>query len=176
MSPIEKIIIAAVSENNVIGNNGKIPWNIPEDLQHFRELTLDYPVVMGRKTCKSLGKPLDRRSNIVVTRNMEFSEKGFLVYHSIREALERVEDFYKFISDLGGTFSKSLEKHTPRVFFIGGGEIYKQTIHLADRLELTKVHQTVKGDTFFPKINYDVWEEASRQDFPDFSFVSYRRV
>lgn len=169
---MEKIIITAVSENNVIGKNGIIPWHIPKDLKHFEELTRDYPVIMGRKTCESIGKPLYARINIVVTRDKKFLDKKFVICHSIEEAIERAEDFNEFASDLN-VLCKT--KHTPKVYFIGGEGIYRQTIHLADRLELTRVHKIVQGDTFFPEINYNEWKEVSRKDFPEFSFVSYVR-
>ena len=155
---MEKIIIAALSNNTVIGNKGKIPWHISEDLKRFRRLTLGKLVIMGRKTYESIGKPLDKRVNLVVTRNREFSGKGIIICQSIEEALEKSEKYGK------------------KIYISGGEEIYKQTIDLADRLELTRVNREVEGDSFFPQIDYNKWREIFRENHKDFSFVSYERI
>jgi dihydrofolate reductase len=158
-----KILIAAVSENNVIGRDGTIPWRIPKDLEHFRKLTTGHSIIVGRKTAESLG-PLYNRTNIAVTRDGKFSDTRFLICHSIEEALKRA-------AESGDT-----------AYFIGGAEIYRQAMSLADRMELTIIHKCYNGDTFFPKINYNEWDETGRKDFPSqdsippFSFVSYVRI
>jgi dihydrofolate reductase len=157
-------LIAAVSENNVIGNKGAIPWKFSADLKHFRRLTINHPVIMGRKTWESLGgKPLDKRFNIIVTRDKSFFvpyDKNLVrVCYSIENAL--LSAFYK--DDRMG-------------FIIGGGEIYRQTIGLANRLELTRVHQNIEGDAYFPEIKNDEWKLADNPErFDGFSFESYVR-
>lgn len=156
------ILIAAVSDNNVIGNGLDIPWErIPKDMEHFKELTMGHPVIMGRITYDSLPerfRPLPGRENIVISRNTNPQDYpgGVIVCDSVRRAVGKA-------SNLDEEF-----------YVIGGGQIYKQTIGLASRLEITGVHQTVKGDVFFPSINRTVWNETQRQDFEGYSFVTYK--
>lgn len=127
------ILIAAASENNVIGNKGRIPWDLPDDLKHFRSLTEGHPVIMGRKTFESLGRPLPKRRNIVVTHSDRMFE-GCEVVHSLDDAFELGID-------------------EPEVWVIGGGEIYREVLSKADRIELTRVHTKVDGDAFFPSLD-----------------------
>lgn len=125
------ILIAAMNLRRVIGNNGKQPWSIPEDLQRFRQLTTGHTVLMGRKTFVAIGRPLPRRRNIVVSRQRDFFSEGITVYSDLPAALEA-------------------ESSAIKIYIIGGGEIYRQTIGMADELVLTVVENNDDGDVFFP--------------------------
>ena len=157
-------ILAAVARGDVIGRDGGIPWRLPEDMVRFRELTMGHPVVMGRKTWESLPdgfRPLPGRGNVVVTRDPDWSAQGADRVGSIEEALELLD------SD-------------PRVFVIGGGEIYAAALPYADELLLTEIDADVEGDTTFPAWDRHEFEETSREehmaeDGTRFAFVSYRR-
>lgn len=153
-------LIAAVAKNGCIGKNGTLPWRIPEDLKHFRELTVGKTVVMGRKTWESIPekfRPLPDRTNVVVTRQVGYPvPTGVETYPSVDEALTWHAD--------------------DDVMIIGGADIYGQTIEKADRLEITEVDQTVDGDAFFPPIEGKDWKETARQPHADFSFVTYERI
>lgn len=140
------ILIAAASENNVIGKKGRIPWDLPDDRGHFRDLTEGYPIIMGRKTFESLGRPLPKRRNIVVTRSDRIFE-GCEAVHSLDDALKLCMD-------------------EPEVWVIGGGEIYRETLSKADRIELTRVHATVDGDAFFPEIDDSHWRLVKEESHP----------
>lgn len=173
---MEKIILAAIAENNVIGYQGKMLWHIPDDIRHFRELTLGHPIIMGRKTYESIGNPLDNRINFVVTRNKKFKKQSQIqICNSLDEALGRAE----LCTDFRAAFQK---RYKSQVYIIGGAEVYKQTIGLVDRLELTRVHQAFKGDALFPEINWNEWEQTNEQHFPGeegmpaYSFESYKRL
>jgi len=153
-------LIAAVAKNNCIGKDNKLPWHLPEDLEHFKKMTTHKIVLMGRKTYESivnyLGKPLPNRKNIVITRNPDYQvPENVEVYNDINSALE----VYK----------------TENVFVIGGAGIYAQTIALADRLYITQVDQEVAGDAFFPDIDPTVWQETEREDHKGFSFMTYAK-
>jgi dihydrofolate reductase len=138
-------IIVAIAENGVIGDKNALLWNIKEDMRRFRTTTTGHPVVMGRKTFESIGRPLPKRTNVVITRgDSEF--EGCLVAHSIEEAVK--------------IFSPDEE-----VFIIGGAQIYKQALPLADKLYLTVVHRNYEGDTSFPEIDYSEWREVAREGF-----------
>ncbi len=137
-------IIAALAENRVIGVNNTLPWRLPNDLKHFRRLTTGHAIVMGRKNYESIGKPLPERTNIIVTRNHDYRASGCLIAHSLDDAL-------------------ALAKGDPEIFVIGGAEIYREALPLADRLYLTQVHSAVEGDTFFPEINDNAWKETARE-------------
>ena len=132
----ELTIIAAASINNVIGHDNRLIWNIPKDLKRFKELTQNHSVIMGRKTFESLPYPLPNRINIVVTRNTEYYNDGIIICKSIKEALNHC-------------------KNDPQPFIIGGGEIYSQTIDIADKIELTRVYKNFEGDAYFPEIPHD---------------------
>ena len=125
-------LIAAVSKNWVIGNNNTLIWKLPADLKRFKEITSGHPVIMGRKTYESIGRPLPNRRNIIITRDVNYSVDGCEVTHSLTDALELVKD--------------------SEVFIIGGGEIYQQSMSIADRIYLTIVHENFNGDTYFPEI------------------------
>lgn len=152
-------LIAAVAENGVIGSKNSLPWYIPEDLKHFKELSTGKTVLMGRNTYDSviarLGKPLPNRKNVVVSRNTGFKPaEGVEVYSSIDEALDGL-------------------KNAPEIIVMGGAQIYAQTIDKADKLFITEVHKSVDGDVKFPEINKNTWKEISREDHEGYSFVEY---
>ena len=153
-------LIAAVAKNYCIGNGNKLPWHIPEDLQHFKEITSKKTVLMGRKTFESivqyLGKPLPNRTSIVVTRNTNYSvPDGVVIYNNIKDAIKQYND--------------------EEIFVIGGAGIYNQTINLADKLYITWVDKEVDGDAFFPKIEDKMWKEQKREKHDGFSFVEYTK-
>lgn len=137
-------LIAALARNGVIGRDNQLPWRLSADLQHFRRLTMGKPIVMGRKTWASLGRPLPGRRNIVVTRDMAFGCEGCVVTHSIDEALSAAAD-------------------SDEVMIIGGAELYAQALARADRLYLTEVGAQVEGDVRFPVIDPSDWIEVERQ-------------
>lgn len=134
--------IVAASENGVIGSNGDMPWKLRSDLQRFKKLTLSHAIIMGSKTYLSIGNILPQRCNIIISRNSELKIAGALVAHSIEEAIEQ---------------AKLHSKDTNEIFIIGGGEIFKQSYHLAKRIYLTKVLAQLEGDTYFPNISADEW-------------------
>ncbi len=152
---MELILIAAVSENNVIGYHGEIPWKIPEDLKRFKNLTLNHTVIMGRNTYESIGKPLLQRTNIVIT-SKKISGKVIAV-KSLEESLSR---------------AKKLGK---KAYVIGGERVYMGFMDLADKLEITQVQGKFAGDRFFPPINQDVWERIYEEPHDGFSFKTYKR-
>lgn len=137
-------LVAAVGANGVIGRDGALPWRLPEDLKHFRRLTLGNTVLMGRKTYDSLGKPLDGRANWVLTRDPAFAPAGVRVFRQLGEALAA--------------------EPQGRLLVIGGGELYRQTLPLAQRLELTLVQAAPQGDAHFPDYDAAQWREAARTD------------
>lgn len=154
-------IIAAVAKNGVIGKSNAIPWYIPEDLKHFKEVTTGHTVIMGRKTFESimssLGKPLPNRKNVVITHDLGYKvPQEVLVYTTLEDALEAVKD-------------------DGEIFIAGGGEIYKQTIDKANRLYLTEVHDDKEGDVFFPQFNKGFWDEISREKKEGFDWVIYEK-
>ncbi|NOT09115.1 MAG: dihydrofolate reductase [Gemmatimonadales bacterium] len=157
-------LVAAMSENRVIGKGGGLPWRLPKDLQHFKRLTVDHTVIMGRKTFDEVKRPLANRRNVVVSRNPAFQPSGVTVVPSLEEALA-----------LGATERE--------VFVIGGGEMYRLALPRADRIYLTVVHAQVEGDTEFPRFESEAWaldvEERHEADekhaFP-FTFRTYLRV
>ncbi|MFN4298216.1 MAG: dihydrofolate reductase [Thermaurantimonas sp.] len=159
------ILIAAMSQNRVIGRNNQLIWHIPSDLRHFRQLTLGQIVVMGRRTFESIGRPLPKRTNVVITRNPHFQAEGVQVYHSLKEALE--------------AFPSS-----ERIYIAGGADIYRQALPLADLMELTIVHRDYEGDTTFPEWNPSEWEIIQTTQATDtdgtqpvsLSFVTLLRV
>ena len=136
--------IVATDRNGVIGKDGAIPWYLPADLKFFKATTLGYPVIMGRKTFRSIGRPLPKRTNVVLTRDAFFTASGVIVVHSLREALNH---------------TAVLE--APKPFIIGGGELYRQSLPLVATVYLTKVDATIEGgDAFFPKLNPEEWKEV----------------
>jgi len=138
-------IIVAVSENGVIGLDNQLIWRLPDDLKRFKELTLGHPIIMGRKTFESIGKPLPGRQSIIITRDTNFSCEGTIVVHSLKEAIEA---------------AKKIE--TEEAFIIGGGDIYRQVQASCDKLYVTEVHTKTEGDTFFDIENPELWVETAR--------------
>jgi dihydrofolate reductase len=166
---MEIVLLAAVAENGVIGANGAMPWRLKSDLARLKALTWGKPVVMGRKTFASIGRPLPGRTNIVVTRDRNFRAAGVVVTYSFTDA--------KAIAT-----GDALRRFATEIAVIGGAEIYRQWMDSADRLEITEVHARPGGDTRFPDVDPAAWEEVARvrnsaglQDSADFSYVTYRR-
>lgn len=152
-SPLKITLVVAVAENGIIGRAGALPWRMPSDLKTFRRLTLGKPVVMGRKTFQSLGKPLDGRDNIVVTRDSTFAAPGAHVVADLGAAL-----------DLGRALAA--ERGVAEVAVIGGGEIYRAALALADQVYLTRVAARPEGDATFPDLDPATWQETSREPIP----------
>jgi dihydrofolate reductase len=136
-------LIVAISRNRVIGRDNQMPWHLPDDLKYFRRVTKGNPVIMGRKTHESIGRPLPQRQNIVVTRDPTYRAEGCEVVHSLRTALETAQP-------------------DKEIFIIGGAELYRQSLNLVDRVYLTEVHTTLEGDAFLPELGPE-WKEISRE-------------
>jgi dihydrofolate reductase len=166
---MEVVLVVAVAENGVIGADGAIPWRLKSDMKRFKALTVNKPVVMGRKTFISIGRPLPGRTNIVVTRDPDFRSPGVVVTHSFADARSIA-------------LGDALRRFATEIAIIGGAEIYAQWMDGADRLEITEVHARPEGDTRLATIDAKAWEEVSRVrnpagegDSADFSYVTYRR-
>lgn len=142
-------IIVAKSENNIIGLDNNLPWRLSADLKYFKKTTLAKPIVMGRKTFESIGKPLPGRDNIVLTRQSDLNISGVRTFSSIEDA----------IADLRA-------KDCVECMIIGGANIYKQALSLADRLYITKVHANIDGDTYFPNLDDSEWNQVSIESHP----------
>jgi dihydrofolate reductase len=138
-------IIVAADEHGGIGRNGGLPWHLPEDLKRFKALTLGKPIVMGRKTWDSIGRPLPGRRSLVVSRQPDFAAAGAEVFDSVEAALRAAAD-------------------APEACVIGGAEIYRQALPYAEVIHLTRVHATVEADTHFPRLEAGEWEEVARED------------
>jgi len=138
-------IIVAMDEHGVIGVNGALPWRLSADLKHVKETTLGKPVLMGRKTHESIGRPLPGRENIVITRDAHFQSRGCTIFHDIDTALDYCKD-------------------QDEIVIMGGAQLYRQTLPRADRIYLTEVHASVRGDTWFPEFNRTQWREMFRED------------
>ena len=142
-------IITAVSENNVIGLDNKLPWHLPADLKHFKSTTMGHHIIMGRKTFESFGKPLPDRVNIIITRQRDFKAGDCIVVHSLEEAIRAV-------------------KNDDEPFICGGAAIYKEALQIANKMYLTRIHGSFEGDTFFPEFDQSSWKEIQREEFePD---------
>lgn len=150
-------LIAAISENNCIGKENTLPWYLPEDLKRFKKLTTGHVVLMGRKTWESIPdkfRPLPNRTNVVITRQENYTADGAKIFKTIQEALKTHKN--------------------EKIFVIGGGQIYKQTIDLADTLHITHVKKTIDScDVFFPKIDPEIWKKTEEERHEQFSFVTY---
>lgn len=153
-------LVLAMAENGVIGNNGTLPWRIPEDMRHFKALTIGKPCILGRKTWDSLPKkPLPGRANIVVTRDRNFRGEGAIVAHSLEDAIARAEN-------------------AEEIAIIGGAEIYAAALPRANRIHLTEVHAAFDGDATMPPFDRTIWRETSRENHagdPPYSFVTLER-
>ena len=160
-------ILAALSSNNVIGRNNEVPWRLSTDLKRLKALSMGHHIVMGRKTFESVGRPLPGRTNLIITRQEGYAPAGVVVVHSLEEALRIAR-----------------EAGEEETFILGGAEIYAQSMHVADRMYLTRVHAEVEGDTWFPDFD-DVsewhltdaehFEADEKNQFP-FSFLTYERA
>lgn len=158
-------IVVAIGKNRGIGSNNQMLWHLPKDLKHFKEITSGHPVIMGRKTFESIGKPLPNRTNIVISRKSDWFEEGVLIVGSIKEAVK---------------FAKKIDED---IFIIGGGNIYTQTMDMTDKIELTTVDAHIEADTFFPEIDGKIWKRVSQACYEkdeknpyDFCFETYERI
>lgn len=149
MQKINKSLISAIvamSENRVIGRQNQLPWHLPADLKHFKTITTGHPIIMGRKTYESIGKPLPNRTNIIISRDASYQAEGCIVTSSIHDAINA--------AGLG---------HANEIFIIGGAEIFKTALPLISRIYLTIVHHQVLGDVYFPELDNHVWQESMRE-------------
>jgi dihydrofolate reductase len=166
---MEIVLIAAVTDNGVIGADSAIPWRLKSDIQRLKAITMNKPVVMGRKTFASLKRPLPGRTNIVITRDPDFRSPGAVVTNSFETARAIAH-------------ADALRRGADDIAVIGGAEIYAQFFGIADRLEITEVHAAPNGDTRFPAIDWGAWQEVARVKHPagpddaaPFCYVTYRR-
>jgi dihydrofolate reductase len=163
------VLVVAVAENGVIGRDNALPWRIKSDLQYFRSVTIGRPVVMGRKTFESIGKPLPQRTNIVITRDVNYGAPGIVVVNDLPAALEVAR-------------MDAVARKVDSIAVIGGTDIFRQALPFANRLVVTEVHAKPEGDTYFPEIDPTMWREIERRPQPKgpdddygFSFVTYER-
>jgi dihydrofolate reductase len=165
----EIVLVAAVADNGVIGAGNAIPWRLKSDMQRLKAITMSKPVVMGRKTFASMKRALPGRTNIVITRDPQFQAAGAVVTTSFENALALAQ-------------ADALQRGADDIAVLGGAEVYAHFLEIADRLEITEVHATPEGDTRFPAIDKDAWQEVARarheagpDDSAAFSYVTYRR-
>lgn len=155
-------IIVAVAKNEVIGKaNGEMPWHIKEEFQHFKKTTFGHPVIMGRKTFETLGKPLKGRQNIIVSRNVSYSVSfsDVLIFNSLDNTIEYCR-----------------EKGEKQIFIIGGGEIYRQAIIFADEMIISRMKFEADGEVKFPDFNKNIWKVVSTEDYEQFEVYRYERI
>jgi dihydrofolate reductase len=141
--------LVAAAENNAIGKNNQLLWHLPNDLKYFKNKTWGMPVIMGRKTYESVDKPLPGRTNVVITRQEDWKRDGVITVKDLDDAIE-----------------KAKETDSKEIFIIGGGEIFKQTIDMFNRIYFTRVHAQIEGDTFYPEFDKNVWKLISSISFP----------
>ena len=164
-------LIAAVAQNRALGKDNQLLWHLPADLQFFKRTTLNHPIIMGRKTYESIGRPLPRRLNIIISRQFGLTIDGCVVVPTLHAAIELAEQMEHQPADID-----------PEIFVIGGGEIYAAALPLAQRLVLTEVKRDFDADVFFPEFDKAQWQEVSREvnhdevTGLDYDFVDYRRV
>jgi len=139
-------IVVAVSQNNVIGNDGKLPWNLPADLKYFKNLTMGHPIIMGRSTYESIGRALPGRTNIVITRQEDYEAPGCVV-----------------VGDLNSAFEVAKKEEPSECFVIGGGDIIRQTLVWADKIYVTRIFHNFEGDTSLPQLSKDDWNLISEE-------------
>lgn len=158
-------LVVAAAENNAIGKNNQLLWHLPNDLKFFKNTTWAGVVIMGRKTFESVNKPLPGRLNIVVTGNKEWQAEGVMVAPDLKQAIEL-----------------AAKENFKKIFIIGGGEIYKQSMPLADTIYMTRVHTQIDGDTYFPVIDTNEWQLKEKNDFfkdekhaYDYSFETWEK-
>lgn len=163
-------IIVAQAENRVIGINNNLPWHLPEDLRYFKQVTMGKPIIMGRKTFESIGRPLPGRTNIVVSRDTTYRPENVKVVNSLEAAKALAE-------------SICMVNGCDEAMVIGGSEIYAQALPMIDRLYLTQVHASVEGDAYFPAFDPAEWAEMGREDFSaaghnpyNYSFIVLQRI
>jgi dihydrofolate reductase len=156
-------VIAAVAENNALGLGNQLLWHLPDDFKRFKNVTSGHYIVMGRKTFESFPKPLPNRTHVIITRQKKYTAENCIVVDSLQKAI-------------------SVCPKDEEIFIIGGGEIYTQSIEIADKLDITRVHYTFEADTFFPEINLNKWKLTSVEFHPkdekhlfDFTFETYLR-
>ena len=154
-------LIAAVSENNALGKDNQLLWHLPDDFKRFKNITSGHHIIMGRKTFESFPKPLPNRTHVIITRQKDYQSEGCLIVDSFAKAI-------------------SVCPKDEELFIIGGGEIYNQSIEMADKLDITRVHHTFDADTFFPEIDLTKWKLTSEEYHPkdekhrfDFTFETY---
>lgn len=155
---MEVIIVVAVAKNNVIGRDGKLPWHLPSDLQHFKKTTMGFPLIMGRKTFESIGRPLPGRDNIVMTRDPSLKIPGCIVVHSLEDAIAQCTD--------------------EKIFIIGGAEIFNAALPLTDTIIVTALERDVEGDVYFDPIDTDIFDLVDRKDFDEeepYQILRYQR-
>jgi len=164
------VLVAAIAENGVIGRGNALPWRLKSDMAHFRAVTMGKPVVMGRKTYLSIGKPLEGRTTIVVSRDRHFAARGVVVAPSLDAAMAAAR-------------GDALRRNAGAIIVAGGADIYAQALPLAARLIIAEVHKRVDGDTRFPAIDFKIWRETARNeqkpgphDDAAFAFVVYERA
>lgn len=153
--------IAAVSKNGVIGKDGELPWHYPEDLKHFKNKTINHPLIMGRKTYESFSDPLPNRHHIVLTRDesLKSNNEDVIFVNSIDEAIEEADS-----------------KEKDKSYVIGGGLIYELFIDYLDEMILTEINEEYEGDTYYPEFNSNEWDSRIIEDYPDFNIVKYNRT
>ncbi len=156
-------VIAAVAENNALGLGNQLLWHLPDDFKRFKNVTSGHYIIMGRKTFESFPKPLPNRTHVIITRQKKYTAENCIVVDSLQKAI-------------------SVCPKDEEIFIIGGGEIYTQSIEIADKLDITRVHYTFEADTFFPEINLNKWKLTSVEFHPkdekhlfDFTFETYLR-
>jgi dihydrofolate reductase len=157
--------VVAASENNAIGKDNQLLWHLPNDMRFFKNVTWGSVVIMGRKSFESLGKALKGRINIVITRQKDWAAENAIVAYDLQDALKKAEP-----------------ANCKEIYIIGGGEIYKQSMSIVDKIYLTRVHATIEGDTYFPELDKSKWELTSNEDFKkdekhqyDYSFQLYTK-
>ena len=157
------ILIAAIAENNALGKNNDLLWHLPKDFKRFKEITSGHHIIMGRKTFESFPKPLPNRTHVIITRQKEYVCEGCIVVQDLEKAI-------------------AVCPKNEDIFVIGGGEIYSQSIHLADQLDITRVHHSFEADVYFPEIDPEIWELTSEVFNPkdekhlyDYTFQTFVR-
>lgn len=159
-------IIVAAAENNAIGKNNQLLWHLPNDLRFFKQTTTGFPIIMGRKTYESVGKPLPNRRNILITRQPDYQAEGVETVHSLDEAI-----------------ALATQQEANEIFIVGGAEIYREALPLTDRIYLTRVHAEIPGDTHFPEFDTGIWRQTAQEHRQadekhaySYSFMIYDRV
>jgi dihydrofolate reductase len=152
IDPIVALVVA-VAENGVIGRDGRLPWRLPSEMRHFRNVTMDKPVIMGRRTFVSLKKPLAKRDNIVLTHNREYAPQGAIAVESVEQALKVASDC-------------AMARAAKEMMVVGGAEVYAALLPKAERIYFTRVHAKPEGDVRFPELDLGVWREVSSEHHP----------